>query len=95
MILRNAWYMQCRAAADSRRLLLMCPDPKPILTTELDRIAIQDALERIPPSQRLAVEMHDMAGWTVEEMSQNARVSLTCMKARLRRGRQKVRALLA
>ena len=59
-----------------------------------DRVALLDALARLPAAQRRAVVLHHVAGLSVQEVADETGVPLGTAKARLSRGRTALAALL-
>jgi len=53
------------------------------------RVAL--ALAGLPPAQREAIVLHDIEGFSVEEVAEMQRVTLSAVKSRLTRGREKLR----
>lgn len=51
-------------------------------------------LEQLPPAYREAIRIVDLQGATQQEAAQRAGVSLSGMKSRVQRGRQRLRAVL-
>ena len=60
----------------------------------LDRQAIENALDRIPAEQRQAIELAFFSGYTHQEIADNARLPLGTVKSRIRMGMEKLRDLL-
>lgn len=74
------------------------PDPAPgpeqhSLTAETAR-HIQDAIDRLPPDQRLTVILCDVQGLSYDEAAQIMAVELGTVKSRLSRARGQLRVLL-
>lgn len=55
---------------------------------------IEDAIERLPPSQRAVVTLRDIEGWSAEEVRNAFELSETNQRVLLHRGRAKVRRAL-
>lgn len=55
---------------------------------------IRDAIERLPPMQRLVITMRDLEGWDSEEVRNALEISETNQRVLLHRARSKVRAAL-
>lgn len=69
-------------------------DPESALRgKEVERIA-RDAIEELPPMQRLVVTMRDLEGWSSDEVCNALEISETNQRVLLHRGRSKVRAAL-
>lgn len=64
------------------------PAPSP------DRVAVIDALRRIPASQRQAIVLYHLLGLPVEQVARETGVPPGTVKARLARGRQALAPLL-
>jgi RNA polymerase sigma-70 factor (ECF subfamily) len=74
------------------------PDPQPgpeqqSLGAETAR-HIQDAIDRLPPDQRLTVVLCDVQGLSYEEAAQSMSIELGTVKSRLSRARSQLRMLL-
>lgn len=59
------------------------------------REELADALVRLPFIYRSAVVLHDVEGWTVEEIAETLGIGLPAAKQRLRRGRMMLVSALA
>lgn len=53
-----------------------------------DRVALVNALRRIPAEQRRAIVLHHLAGFSVEEVAREVRAPVSTVKSRLARGRR-------
>lgn len=60
-----------------------------------DRVAVIDALRRIPASQRQAIVLYHLLGMRVEQVARETGVPPGTVKARLARGRQALAPLLS
>src|SRR5713101_2444787 len=58
------------------------------------RERILRALDRLNPEQRAVVAMHDVEGYSLEELATMLETPLGTLKSRLHRARQRLRALL-
>ena len=58
------------------------------------RERILRALDRLNPEQRAVVAMHDVEGYSLEELEKMLETPLGTLKSRLHRARQRLRALL-
>ena len=67
-------------------------DDAAILSDE--RIVIQKALSRLPPEQKLAIQLAYFGGYTQQEIAQGLHQPLGTVKTRIRLGLQKLRAVL-
>jgi RNA polymerase sigma-70 factor, ECF subfamily len=56
---------------------------------------LRDAIDALPPKYRVVVVMHDVEGYTHEEIAAALRVEVGTSKAQLSRARAKLRAALA
>jgi RNA polymerase sigma-70 factor (ECF subfamily) len=56
--------------------------------------AIQDCLNRLPPDQRMTAILSDVQGYSYEEITAIARISLGTVKSRLSRARARLRDCL-
>jgi RNA polymerase sigma-70 factor (ECF subfamily) len=70
-------------------------DTAEVVERAADRAELEDALLRLPESQRTAVVLHDVEGWTVTQIAAATEVSLPAAKQRLRRGRMALVTALA
>jgi len=62
---------------------------------KLDREAIRDALEGLPPEQRESIQLAYFAGLSYPEIAQRLSVPLGTVKSRMRLGIEKLRILMA
>ena len=53
------------------------------------------ALAQLPPDQREAIVLHDIEGWAVGEIADLEGVSMSAIKSRLSRGRERLRDVYA
>lgn len=60
-----------------------------------DRAELEDALLRLPDPYRTAVILHDVEGWTVQQIADAVGIGLPAAKQRLRRGRMALVTALA
>jgi len=58
------------------------------------RERILEALERLNPEQRAVIAMHDVEGYSLEELETILETPLGTLKSRLHRARQRMRSLL-
>ncbi len=70
-------------------------DTLEVVERAADRAELEDALVRLPESQRTAVVLHDVEGWTVAQVAAATGIGLPAAKQRLRRGRMALVTALA
>ena len=70
-------------------------DPWQEVSLGLERKAIRDALESIPPEQRRAIELAYFEGYTHREISERLRLPLGTVKGQLRLGLEKLHSYLS
>jgi len=70
-------------------------DPAAVIERAADRVELEDALLRLPDIHRTAVILHDVEGWTVQEIALTTGIGLPAAKQRLRRGRMALVSALA
>jgi RNA polymerase sigma-70 factor (ECF subfamily) len=58
------------------------------------RAAVRWALEQLPPDARALVWLHDVEGYTAEELTARFCCSAECLRQRLHRARKRLRELL-
>lgn len=87
----DTWRRAIRRSAAHRRQAAAdnLPAPGP------DRVAVIDALRRIPAPQRRAIVLYHLLGMPVEQVARETRVPYGTVKARLARGRQALAPLLS
>lgn len=61
---------------------------------EHERIDLEAALTRLPPGYRTVVILHDVEGFTHEQIGQQLEISANTSKSQLSRGRKMLRSLL-
>jgi RNA polymerase sigma-70 factor (ECF subfamily) len=57
-------------------------------------LAVRIALEQLPPAERTLLLLHDVYGYTAEELARQYGCRADCLRQRLRRARQRLRRLL-
>ncbi len=62
---------------------------------DLQRLDLEAALTKLPPGYRTVVVLHDVQGFTHEQIAEQLRVSINTSKSQLSRGRRILRSLLA
>jgi RNA polymerase sigma-70 factor (ECF subfamily) len=73
----------------------LTPDTTPAMTTSLDgRIDMERALVRLPPGQRMVLVLHDVEGWTHEQIAQRLGMAAGTSKSQLFDARRALHALL-
>lgn len=70
-------------------------DPANVLERAATREELDDALTRLPFIYRSTVLLHDVEGWTVQEIAILEQIGLPAAKQRLRRGRMSLVSALA
>jgi RNA polymerase sigma-70 factor (ECF subfamily) len=60
-----------------------------------ERMDLEAALTRLPPGYRTVILLHDVEGFTHEEIGARLRISANTSKSQLSRGRKMLRSLLA
>ncbi|HET8943350.1 MAG TPA: sigma-70 family RNA polymerase sigma factor [Dehalococcoidia bacterium] len=82
--------------ADERRLDVRDSGPAPQERAEHRELAeaLQDALTRLPPDQRLAIVLADVHGLDYSEVAEITACSLGTVKSRISRGRRQLRLIL-
>lgn len=81
--------------ADADALLSQEPAPEAVaLSAEWWRV-VERALVQLPWSQRVALVLGDVEGWSYREIADTCGVSLGTVKSRIFRGRVRLRELLA
>ena len=60
----------------------------------MTRLSVREALEVLPPAQRVAVVLVDVQGWSVAEVAELLEVPVGTVKSRCARGRVRLAALL-
>ena len=68
--------------------------PERSLQSEETLRVVRDAIEMLPPMQRLVITMRDLEGWESEEVRNALEISETNQRVLLHRARSKVRAAL-
>ena len=70
-------------------------DAERVVERSETRQELEDALIRLPYAYRSAVVLHDVEGWTVQQIADALEVGLPAAKQRLRRGRMMLVSALA
>ena len=69
-------------------------DPSELLIREEQEAEFMQALNQLPPQQRLALLLHFVEGFSLEEIARIASVSVGTVKSRLHYGKRALRELL-
>jgi RNA polymerase sigma-70 factor (ECF subfamily) len=69
-------------------------DPEESLLTQELLALLQDALQHLPPDQRIAVVLRDVEGFSYEEVAETTQVTLGTVRSRISRGRARLRDYL-
>ena len=77
----SRWRRLRRMAVGARTPEVSTPGPGP------DRVALIDAMRRLPEAQRTALALHYFCDLTLEQIAVDTRVPIGTVKARLSRGR--------
>lgn len=76
--------------------LQLIPDvPAPVLPSPEDRIDLERALARLAPGQRMVLVLHDIEGWTHEQIAERLDVTPGTSRGQLSDARRSLRALLS
>jgi RNA polymerase sigma-70 factor (ECF subfamily) len=78
----------------AERLADSTPGPEQASLTSESAYHIQQAIDRLPPEQRLTVVLCDVQGLSYDEAAQTMSVELGTVKSRLSRARAQLRVLL-
>ena len=68
--------------------------PDLLLSGSIDRINLERAIDQLPPSHKLVVDLHDIQGFKHKEIAQIMGWSIGNSKAQLHRARRRLRELL-
>ncbi|MGI6687233.1 MAG: RNA polymerase sigma factor [Christensenellales bacterium] len=60
-----------------------------------DALILRDALERLPPAQRLPLILHYFEGFSIREVAGILRLPQGTVLSRMQRGREKLKELLS
>ncbi len=77
---------------ESSEPVLGCDDDR--LTHSIDRVALERALDRLPPGYRLVFALHDILGYEHQEAAEMLGCSAGNCKSQLHKARMKLRTLL-
>lgn len=70
------------------------PEPEAPRSTPHERLDLEAALAKLPPGYRAVVVLHDVEGFTHEEIGSRLGISANTSKSQLSRGRRLLRSLL-
>lgn len=93
----TAWHIavsRWNRARLAGRLLRAQPQPPAVAGPEPDRVALIDALRRLPPEQRRAIVLYHLCDLAVEQIAAETSAPAGTVKARLARGRVALAARL-
>jgi RNA polymerase sigma-70 factor (ECF subfamily) len=69
--------------------------PETAEETSPDALILRDALERLPPAQRLPLILHYFEGFSIREVAGILRLPQGTVLSRMQRGREKLKELLS
>lgn len=70
-------------------------EPMMYLDTEISQQILQDALDELNDEQQLVIMLHDVEGYTLQEIHDMQNVPIGTLKSRLHRGQNKLRNILS
>ena len=70
-------------------------EPMLFLEKQITQQVLQDALDQLNEDQRLVLMLHDVEGYTLEEIHYMQSVPVGTLKSRLHRGQNKLRTILS
>lgn len=70
-------------------------DPDKMCETKYKQFLVQQALNKLPDTQRIILVLHDLEGITVPEIAGILNINVTAAKSRLHRGREALRRVIA
>lgn len=70
-------------------------DPDKMCETKYKQFLVQQALLKLPETQRVILVLHDLEGISVPEVAGILNINLTAAKSRLHRGREALRRIIA
>ena len=93
-VVKHAYLPHGVAAHPRFELVVVADDPdQPDWVHE--RLDLEAALGRLPAGYRTVVILHDVEGWTHEQIAERLDVAVSTSKSQLSRGRRVLRSLLA
>lgn len=69
-------------------------DPDKMCETKYKQFLVQQAIQKLPETQRMLLVLHDLEGFSVPEIASILNINLTAAKARLHRGRAALRRIV-
>lgn len=69
-------------------------DPWREVAASMERDAVREAMDRLPPEQKQAVELAFFGGYTYREIAEASRVPLSTVKGRMRLALEKLHSYL-
>lgn len=98
-ILRNAWIDEARSRSRREPLHVISELAEevgdPAVGSQAELLCVQDALERLPQEQRLAVSLVLIEGLSYKEAAHVMKVPIGTLTSRLARGRETLQAMLS
>jgi RNA polymerase sigma-70 factor (ECF subfamily) len=83
------------AAGEGSSSLELPPEPcSPRVSPMLDRVSLGAALSRLPPGYRRVIQLHDVEGYTHQEIASFLRIREGSSKSQLHRARMRLRQLM-
>lgn len=70
-------------------------DPDRMCETKYKQFLVQQAIQKLPETQRVLLVLHDLEGFSVPEIAGILNINLTAAKARLHRGREALRKIIS
>jgi RNA polymerase sigma-70 factor (ECF subfamily) len=84
-----------RRARDGRRLMELAVSGEPVAGPTPDRVALAEALRKLPAEQRRALVLYHLCDLSIEQIAAETGAPAGTVKARLARGRAAVTPLLS
>lgn len=69
-------------------------DPDKMCETKFKQFLVQQAILKLPDTQRIILVLHDLEGISIPEVSSILNINLTAAKSRLHRGREALRRII-
>ena len=70
-------------------------DAIPAAKPDYDKLALEEALDKLPPPQRTTIVLHYLEGWPVRRIAEAFSVPQSTVKTRLMYARQRLESLLS